>query len=764
MMIKKIIFVFGLLLIPVFSMGALLEDIAVSTKALSLANAVTAYPPGLMSIHYNPAGLSHMREGAMFSTTFIGAYLRMKHEFKADPDFEGFLGEYNNDPLDGTTAINQGLKIYIPVLDESMDTSFMPWGAAGGPLSNGISYRAPGSRWTFAYAAYMPFGGGFIYEDDSAIRFGGKSVYLQHLLYAAPAVSYRLTSQLSVGLSIGIGQTAMGLETDARAPNDMTALTRLLGDTTKDLNIPFISDLTLPGPWFGGGIHPYEKVGSIKATFRDDFTPSYNIGLLWEPKNWISFGACYRSATKINLQGPFTLKYDQNIQNVIRWLGSTPTTQIMAGMFNLPTRPVTEQKGQAMVQDMEFPQSLNTGIMLRPMKKLRLMFDLHWANWSSMKYNKLVFDQDIQLLQIIFLMGYNKGPRTLIMDRKQKDTWNLGMGVEYQVFDWLALRAGYERRRSSIKKDLYDTMIALPDLDFFGTGLGITHKSGLSIDLAMSYLFHHNYKVPNNTSHNMNSTDFTDVIYNPYAGLDYEQDVDLAAVSANFTMPLFILGELIKWSADMVMHPMAGFEALTTKKTVYHRKFETGMQTKTQEQIPEAEAEPFNLEDIEAEMETAIEIEPQVRPATEQQKFVYYPYSLELGRYDSAEAAQADLINCRQKNIQDCYRVRLETTHTGVEWILYAGFFRTAEDAAKSNMGGAVVSPTPWACFIGLFTNAQELNSITKYLQTADFDIYQIPGKNGTRLFSGAFANQEDAKTYQQAMAAKYIISEVIKR
>ncbi|HEY5513626.1 MAG TPA: hypothetical protein VIK40_08285, partial [Geomonas sp.] len=46
------------LLDPARALGAFHEQLAVDPRAISLANNVTADPPGLMSIHYNPAGLS----------------------------------------------------------------------------------------------------------------------------------------------------------------------------------------------------------------------------------------------------------------------------------------------------------------------------------------------------------------------------------------------------------------------------------------------------------------------------------------------------------------------------------------------------------------------------------------------------------------------------------------------------------------------------------------------------------------------------------
>lgn len=531
---------------------ALHEQIAISTKAISLANSVTAYPPGLMSIHYNPAGLSQLRDGKNLSIGFSGAYFSRKASFIEDPEFEGFLG-LNDDPVRNTEAENKGVVVFAPVANDTLDTDDL-FGvpAAAGPLCGGISYREKGSKWTFAYAYYVPYVGGFSHEDDSSLRYAATELYLQHLLYAAPAASVRLTDSLSFGLSVGLGQTSLGLTTDARAPSDLVALTRILGDVSQGLDIPILSQLTFPSPWVGGGLDPFATAGSAEVAMRDDFSPSYNLGLLWEPENWFAMGLCYQSATKLQLQGNFLINHTEQVQKVVDWLGSAPGTIIIAGILDLPTESVPFQKGKAIVDGMELPQMFNIGLMFRPVKPLRIMFDLHWSNWSTLKETRIQFDHDLQLLRAIKLMGHVHGDRTLVMEHHMKDTWNYSIGVDYQIFDWLSFRAGYEHRNSSVNDKWFSPILPLPDLDIYGAGFGITTKKGIEIDTAVGYIVNKGYKVPNDGSWNLNSTDFTHPVYNPYAGLNYEQDIAAYIVSANFTMPLDIAGEVINNMVESV--------------------------------------------------------------------------------------------------------------------------------------------------------------------------------------------------------------------
>jgi len=391
----------------------------------------------------------------------------------------------------------------------------------------GFSHRKPGSKWTFAWGTYAPIAIGIVHGDyDDPARFGGKSVYQQHLIYAAPTVSYKVSSSLSLGVSVGLGQTAMGAEVDMRDPNDLVALTRVLGNATEGLEIPILSELTLPPPWFGGGVGPYDQVASMELSLRDDFSPSYNLGLLWQPKDWFSFGLCYHSAIKVDFRGDYRFDYTDVWQRMVHWFGTSPLLVNVAGMLDLPMHEVPSQSGRATSQ-MTFPQMLQFGIMVKPVKRLKFLCDLHWADWSVVDQDKIAFDQDIQLLRVVKLLGYTGGDNTLIIKRNFRDTWTWSVGMEYQLFDWLALRAGYEHRTSSVKDHYFDLLYSIPDLNYYGGGFGIKVNKNLQIDVGFAYLINKSYKVPDNGSVNLNSTDFTKPVYNPYAGLD----VDVKTVS-----------------------------------------------------------------------------------------------------------------------------------------------------------------------------------------------------------------------------------------
>lgn len=536
------------------------EQIAIDARAISLANTCTADPPGLMSVHYNPAGLSLLKEGKTFGNGFTLPIIERTGKFSADTDFSGLMGDtwgpnatYNPDdplsahggpdPLDGTEGTNSDQRMYIPFYGP-VDMLFA--------ANMGIASRKEESKWTFAYANYAPYGGGMAHRDqDDPLRFGCKSVYLQHLIYAAPTASYQVTETLSAGISIGMGQTALGVELDMRNPNELVAMTRSIGDATKDLEIPVVSEQTLPPPWLGGGLGPYEYNTRMNMNLRDDFTPSVNLGLLWKPKYWFSFGITYQSGFTARMTGDYKFEYSEQFQEMINWNASSKMTMQGAGMLDLPIKGVPSQSGTVYAEQ-EFPQRVQSGVMFRPHEAVKLLLDVHWANWSAVEQDKFIYDQDIQLFRMAKLMGYIGGNKTLLIDRDMKDTFHWSVGVEYQPIKLITLRAGYEDRPTSTRNNLFDALYFLPDMEFIGTGVGIHLPKDVHVDLSFGYLFNKSYKVPSNTSRNLNSTEFTDIVYNPYAGLDYEQETAIYLFSFGITMPLEVQMEMIHQHIEQI--------------------------------------------------------------------------------------------------------------------------------------------------------------------------------------------------------------------
>ena len=363
----------------------------------------------------------------------------------------------------------------------------------------------------------------------------------------SPGISYRLTNNLAVGASFGWGLSFMGFNTRMRAPNDMVALTGALGEATKGLEIPIISELTLPPPWFGGGLSPYEDMGGLRFFAQDDFNTSYNLGILWDPFSWLSFGGVYQSQADAKMKGQYRFDYSDRMQKTINWLGSSPLTIITAAMLGLPTSCPAEEYGNMSIEII-YPQRVQLGVKFQPHPKIKFLVDANWTQWSAWKSLDIAFDHDMRQLQMARLMGYAGGPRHLIEANNFKDTWHLSYGLELQPFHPITLRFGYEYRPTSVQANLFGP-VPLGDLQLYSIGIGIDQPAparkfkGLEgfqkqmlhpdhIDLGFTYMTS-DYTVNFNQSKLFNSTDFTGIIYNPFAGLVYHQTITAYFISIN---------------------------------------------------------------------------------------------------------------------------------------------------------------------------------------------------------------------------------------
>jgi long-chain fatty acid transport protein len=99
---------------------------------------------------------------------------------------------------------------------------------------------------------------------------------------------------------------------------------------------------------------PYPSIPGAQAEFKgDNWSYGFNVGVLWQPLTQWSFGASYRSSSRMNYQGNFS-------------------TQSPLGSSSV-----------AASSSIDFPQIAIGGISFRPTPKWNIEFDLDWTDWSS---------------------------------------------------------------------------------------------------------------------------------------------------------------------------------------------------------------------------------------------------------------------------------------------------------------------------------------------------------------------------------------------
>jgi long-subunit fatty acid transport protein len=539
--INRLLLMSGLFLFTILvqiSFSTSIEQMIVHTKAISLGNSVTAYPPGIMSIHYNPAGLSHVREGIVFSQGFNLVHHKSSHQFTPAPDFslQGNKFLSTDDSVANTDSDSEDHRLYIPFYGKGDFPVLML------PLPFGISSRQFGSRWTFAYALYSPYIWGEETEDNGGARFQKKAAYLQHFIYAAPAVSYQVSDHFSIGLSLGLGQSAMGLESDIRMPNELTS-------AFSEMNYHSQTGQSLT---YQSAVGPFDRFAQMDLSLRskNEMAPSFNVGFLWEPLSWLSFGCVYQSQVRSDLEGHFQINYEKTFQDTIQFINQTSEVRNMIANYVKDSGQLTQklaalnkstEVGTVTIDNFSFPERVQFGIKLKPFKKLRLMCDFHWANWLTTDAYVLEFEPNdqstIAVLQLANLLGHHldpNNPNTLVYRKEMNPTWHISFGLEYQLKECLALRMGYENRKSNTDDEYFD-LLTMPDIDFYGAGLGVKLKQGVELDFGIGYMVNSGATIENGVSQNLNQ--LQSPIYSPYAGQNCETTFESYFLSVNLTMP-----------------------------------------------------------------------------------------------------------------------------------------------------------------------------------------------------------------------------------
>lgn len=269
---------------------------------------------------------------------------------------------------------------------------------------------------------------------------------------------------------------------------------------------------------------------------------SANIGVLWEPNDWFAWGATYLSSGPVRAKGKYTFTYSDD------WIGFF---QGIAPTIN-PVRPALEalnihmpygkkeETGTAKV-NLTSPAQFSTGIKLVVLPDWQVNYDIKWMDWGKWKDLTIKFDQDMEFLQVASLLAHKYAPdfQTLIIPREYKSVWNWSIGIQHRYNNSLTLRAGYEPRKSSIPPDKQDVLLPLGDGKLFTAGAEYAFRNEVdllknsTVGIAVGYM-HATANVPGGTSTNSNAQGADNFIYNPYAGLDFKNDVKVYIAEASY--------------------------------------------------------------------------------------------------------------------------------------------------------------------------------------------------------------------------------------
>lgn len=503
-------------------------------KALSMANAVTADPPGIDSIHFNPAGLAKIK-GRQYQVKVLAADISSEAKFgnqapkvKAQLDSLPTTQDRNSgaytDRIIGTTSKTSDPVLILPMMGlTKVPALVLPFA--------GIAINPPDTDVTFADAFYSPNGIGYSRDESDPGIYQGQEASVVRLTYLSPSIGFEAAKNLYIGASIGLSWQGLGFDLEMRTPNFVTyGATQLADQTLPDQTCLSTKVALLQA--LCGSLGPYDDLFHLNLELSNALSPSVNLGALWEPTPYMSFGAVYQSEGRSELEGPYKLDYSK------KW-------QTFFGNLSSVTKPLglsvgkVQDKGTAKLDFVE-PQHFSIGTSVRVIPRLKVNFDWKWVDYGAWKTFDIHFDQKIDFLKFAkLLQPENASDDVLRMPRHYRSVWSWALGGEYQLNNQLALRAGYEPRKSAIPADKTDLLLPIADADLYTVGFAFQLNENQLIEGAFGYLTSKfdikNGEGEQSSNFNMYDDNIKNAIYNPYMGLSAKVDTHAYVFSMAYT-------------------------------------------------------------------------------------------------------------------------------------------------------------------------------------------------------------------------------------
>ena len=517
-----------ILALPHNANAALIENMTIAHPiATAMGNAVTADPPGVDSIHFNPAGLARIegREGllkiAVISFSFGVDFGSYDPVAKQEIDKWG-LGQ--TDPVENTSSQSDTPVLKIPFVEGRTE---WPLPIVVAP-TGGAAYRAPGSDYTLGTAAFAPFAAGYVRDDDDPAIFMGKELALTRITYFSPSIGFQWNNEWSVGMGVHFSYMGMSALTDLR----LALLPLGVINTALDQLEEGSDCLGGAFEFCGYSVSPFESSIVMDVDVETPLSVSAVFGALWQPQPWFTWGFVYQTEADNNMKGSYRFTYSEDWQGLFGALNEELGP--VASFLGFP-KGVAEQSGDARI-NLKYPAHFATGISVQVTPQWKINVDAKWTDWDVWDGYVIEFDAPYELGSIAGQVVPHYASKTsLVIPRHYESVWNLAMGVEYKYSNRLALRGGWEPRKSSVPDDKLDVLLPMGEADLYSVGMGYQWDQDMQIDIALAYFISQN-DIPAGSTTNANDMNAaTSAWYNPYTGINLKTETSAVFFETSFT-------------------------------------------------------------------------------------------------------------------------------------------------------------------------------------------------------------------------------------
>ncbi len=291
---------------------------------------------------------------------------------------------------------------------------------------------------TVGLGIYIPSGLGTTWNGDDLKNLSGGQSYewmsKVGVVNIAPAVSFQLLPSLSLGAAVNINYGFLDLK------KPMMAMVQ---------NRPFFGQYAESSSGWGFGL---------------------SVGALFEPFNFLSIGATFKTANKIAFSG------------------TAENDLLKAGLGD-------NYKDADLERDITWPMWIGGGIAVKPLGLLTVTADVQYTGWSILDKIHTTY------------IGW-KEPENPEKDMEGdmvmnwEDKIQLRFGAEVELLDFMAIRAGYYFDPAPAPDETVN--ILFPSIDYAGPTFGLAFNfSHLTVEGSVEYLMGTERTITTQTPDNM---------------------------------------------------------------------------------------------------------------------------------------------------------------------------------------------------------------------------------------------------------------------
>jgi long-chain fatty acid transport protein len=216
-----------------------------------------------------------------------------------------------------------------------------------------------------------------------------------------------------------------------------------------------------PANCTGAGITPQNKDGAVELK-GSSWGVGFNLGAMFQPSDKMRFGLTYRSAIREDVRGSATFVNPALPGPFVALTGTAATTS------------------SNFTSTVWLPESANASFLAKVTPQLTILGNLNWTRWSRLNELRARFDN---------------GAPDNVTTFNWRNTWNVSLGVNYQLMPALKLRTGVEYETNASRYGQRNPLVPESTRRLIAVGVNYQFTPKDSVDFGYSHVFFGDFSI-----------------------------------------------------------------------------------------------------------------------------------------------------------------------------------------------------------------------------------------------------------------------------